>query len=221
MYLSDKLNNVPRKVHDHEELEVLLESFAKQVEEIVNEAENIQVSSGHSSSLEFIPNDMLLHNHLAIIGHPSRPDLPVTGILSGSIVDASPTVERAIHSGDRRAHPRRQPECASSARPENLHPDNGDRHRNARRRRIRYERESSNSAAVRVPRSLTPVPDSGWHFLSGGAQQLKSHLEEHEYAFYLMTAGSFAAFLGAAWIATYRCAASFTAPLRRSRCDSV
>ena len=47
MYLSDKLNNVPRKPHDHEELEVLLESFAKQVEEIVNEAENIQVSSNY------------------------------------------------------------------------------------------------------------------------------------------------------------------------------
>ena len=43
MYLTDKKNNVIRKVTDHEELEVLLESFAKQVEEIVNEAENIQV----------------------------------------------------------------------------------------------------------------------------------------------------------------------------------
>ncbi len=47
MYLSDKLNNVLRKAHDHEELEVLLESFTKQVEEIVNEAENIQVGSGY------------------------------------------------------------------------------------------------------------------------------------------------------------------------------
>ena len=44
MYLSDKKNGVPRNPDDHEELEVLLESFAKQVEEIVNEAENIQVS---------------------------------------------------------------------------------------------------------------------------------------------------------------------------------
>ena len=44
MYLSDKRKGLPRKLDDHEELEVLLESFAKQVEEIVNEAENIQVS---------------------------------------------------------------------------------------------------------------------------------------------------------------------------------
>lgn len=41
MYLTDKKNNL--EVHDHEELEVLLESFSKQVEEIVNEAENIEV----------------------------------------------------------------------------------------------------------------------------------------------------------------------------------
>ena len=44
MYLTDKRNGTPRRLSDHEELEVLLESFSKQVEEIVNEAENIQVS---------------------------------------------------------------------------------------------------------------------------------------------------------------------------------
>lgn len=42
MYLTDKKNGVER-TDDHEELEVLLESFSKQVEEIVNEAENIEV----------------------------------------------------------------------------------------------------------------------------------------------------------------------------------
>ena len=42
MYLSDKKHGVERE--DHEELEVLLESFSKQVEEIVNEAENIEVT---------------------------------------------------------------------------------------------------------------------------------------------------------------------------------
>ena len=45
MYLTDKKNGTPRSPEDHDELEVLLESFAKQVEEIVNEAENIQVST--------------------------------------------------------------------------------------------------------------------------------------------------------------------------------
>jgi magnesium transporter len=50
MYLSDKLNNVPREFHDHEDLELLLESFSKQVEEIVNEAENIEVPCSPSVS---------------------------------------------------------------------------------------------------------------------------------------------------------------------------
>lgn len=43
MYLSDKKNGIDRVTHDHEELEVLLESFSKQYEEIVNESENIEV----------------------------------------------------------------------------------------------------------------------------------------------------------------------------------
>lgn len=43
MYLSDKKAGTPREPSDHDELEVLLESFSKQVEEIVSEAENIQV----------------------------------------------------------------------------------------------------------------------------------------------------------------------------------
>lgn len=43
MYLTDKKNGVLRNMHEHEELEVLLEFFSKQVEEIANEAENIEV----------------------------------------------------------------------------------------------------------------------------------------------------------------------------------
>lgn len=44
MFLTDKKNDVPRTLNDHEELEVLLESFGKQVEEIVNEADTMTVS---------------------------------------------------------------------------------------------------------------------------------------------------------------------------------
>jgi len=42
MYLTDKRNGIQREPSDHQELEVLLESFAKQVEEIVNETETTQ-----------------------------------------------------------------------------------------------------------------------------------------------------------------------------------
>ena len=43
MYLTDRKNGVPRQLSDHEELELLLETFSKQVEEMVNEAENTHV----------------------------------------------------------------------------------------------------------------------------------------------------------------------------------
>lgn len=43
MYLTDKKNGVHRDMREHDELEVLLEFFSKQVEEIVNEAEGIEV----------------------------------------------------------------------------------------------------------------------------------------------------------------------------------
>jgi hypothetical protein len=43
MYLTDKKNGVRREPNDHQDLEVLLESFAKQVEEIVNETDTTQV----------------------------------------------------------------------------------------------------------------------------------------------------------------------------------
>ena len=43
MYLTDRKGMMQRSTSDHEELEVLLETFAKQVEEIVNEAEGSQV----------------------------------------------------------------------------------------------------------------------------------------------------------------------------------
>lgn len=41
MYLTDKKRSIPRGLNEHEDLEVLLESFAKQVEEIVNESDNM------------------------------------------------------------------------------------------------------------------------------------------------------------------------------------
>ena len=45
MYLTDRKNGIQRDSSDHQELEDLLESFAKQVEEIVNETETTQVRS--------------------------------------------------------------------------------------------------------------------------------------------------------------------------------
>jgi magnesium transporter len=44
MYLTSKAQGRPRALHDHEQLELLLESFTKQVEEIVSEVDTTVVS---------------------------------------------------------------------------------------------------------------------------------------------------------------------------------
>ena len=51
MYLTEKRSGINDQPHDHEELEILLESFSKQVEEIVNEAANIEVGLHHLLSV--------------------------------------------------------------------------------------------------------------------------------------------------------------------------
>ena len=43
MLLTDRQNGAERKLSDHEDLEVLMESYSKQVEEIVNEASTMEV----------------------------------------------------------------------------------------------------------------------------------------------------------------------------------
>lgn len=43
MYLTAKAQDKPRADDDHEEIELLLESFSKQCEEIVSEVETLEV----------------------------------------------------------------------------------------------------------------------------------------------------------------------------------
>lgn len=45
MYLTSRAQGRPRALHDHEQLELLLESFVKQVEEIVSEVDTTVVRS--------------------------------------------------------------------------------------------------------------------------------------------------------------------------------
>jgi hypothetical protein len=56
MHLTDKKNGVTRAVNDHEDLETLLESFSKQVEEIVNEAETIEVREPLGPTVQILMN---------------------------------------------------------------------------------------------------------------------------------------------------------------------
>ncbi|KAI0690998.1 hypothetical protein C8T65DRAFT_670967 [Cerioporus squamosus] len=123
MYLTDKKSGVPRKLDDHEDLEVLLESFAKQVEEIVNEAENIQ---SNVQSTQEIVELILDSNRNALLALDLKVSILTMGIGVGTLV-----------------------------------------------------------AGV-------------------FGMNLRSHLEEHEFAFYAMTATAFAVSLGAAWIGVHR-----------------
>jgi hypothetical protein len=69
MYLTDKKNNTTRERHEHDELEVLLESFSKQVEEIVNEAQNIEVSC---CCITTATHDLHTHDHARAMCSPHR-----------------------------------------------------------------------------------------------------------------------------------------------------
>lgn len=83
MYLTDKLNNVSRPIHDHEDLELLLESFSKQVEEIVNEAENIEANV---QSTQEIVELILDSNRNALLTLDLKVSIATLGIGSGGLI---------------------------------------------------------------------------------------------------------------------------------------
>ncbi|KAI0938491.1 hypothetical protein AcW1_010255 [Taiwanofungus camphoratus] len=83
MYLSDKKNDAPRKLSDHDELEVLLESFSKQVEEIVNEAENTQ---SNVQSTQEIVELILDSNRNALLALDLKVSILTMGIGIGTLV---------------------------------------------------------------------------------------------------------------------------------------
>ncbi|CDO71150.1 hypothetical protein BN946_scf184845.g20 [Trametes cinnabarina] len=83
MYLTDKRNGVPRYHDDHEELEVLLESFSKQVEEIVNEAENIQ---SNVQSTQEIVELILDSNRNALLALDLKISILTMGIGVGTLL---------------------------------------------------------------------------------------------------------------------------------------
>ncbi|KII91320.1 hypothetical protein PLICRDRAFT_51492 [Plicaturopsis crispa FD-325 SS-3] len=83
MYLTDKKNGFPREADAHEELEVLLESFSKQVEEIVNEAENIE---SNVQSTQEIVELILDSNRNQLLALDLKVSISTMGIGSGALV---------------------------------------------------------------------------------------------------------------------------------------
>jgi len=70
-------------LNDHEELEVLLESFSKQVEEIVNEAENIQ---SNVQSTQEIVELILDSNRNALLALDLKVSIVTMGLGVGTLV---------------------------------------------------------------------------------------------------------------------------------------
>ncbi|KAH7908649.1 Mg2+ transporter protein cora-like protein [Hygrophoropsis aurantiaca] len=83
MYLTDKKNNAPREIHEHEELEVLLEFFSKQVEEIVNEAESIE---SNVQSTQEIVELILDSNRNALLALDLKVSIGTMGLGTGALV---------------------------------------------------------------------------------------------------------------------------------------
>ena len=83
MHLTDKKNGIIRELNDHEELETLLESFSKQVEEIVNEAENIEANV---QSTQEIVELILDANRNALLTLDLKVSIATLGIGTGALV---------------------------------------------------------------------------------------------------------------------------------------
>ncbi|EPQ53714.1 Mg2+ transporter protein [Gloeophyllum trabeum ATCC 11539] len=81
MYLTDKKNQKER--HDHNELEVLLESFSKQVEEIVTEANNIDANV---QSTQEIVELILDSNRNSLLALDLKVSIGTMGIGAGALV---------------------------------------------------------------------------------------------------------------------------------------
>lgn len=83
MYLTDKKNGIAREIHDHEELEVLLESFSKQVEEVVNE---VGVLDNNIQSTQEIVELILDSNRNALLALDLQVSIATFGVGTGALV---------------------------------------------------------------------------------------------------------------------------------------
>jgi len=83
MYLTDRKNDVVRQLSDHEELEILFETFSKQVEELVNEADNIH---GNVQSTQEIVELILDSNRNALLALDLKVSIGTMGIGTGALI---------------------------------------------------------------------------------------------------------------------------------------
>jgi hypothetical protein len=112
MYLTEKAEGRERDDEDHTEVEMLLESYHKVADEIVQAAENL-VSSIRNTEEMYVSNS----SHFPLI--------------------VTPYWTLTVHQY--KSHPRCESQFPHASRPEVLHPHTLDHSRHLRRRPIRYE----------------------------------------------------------------------------------
>lgn len=172
MYLTEVDRHHPRDADDHEEVELLLESFSKQTEEIVSEVETLSVRAVASES-----------------GDEASADTQ------------RPIGQREKHRGHHRAHIGRQSQLAPRPRPQGLHRHAGldigrvDRGiiRNGELLPLCDAQATTltcHSFTEREPQQSPPLLQPFAADLC--APQLTTHLEEHPFAFPGITIVSFA-----------------------------
>ncbi|KAL8287403.1 hypothetical protein RQP46_003261 [Phenoliferia psychrophenolica] len=83
MYLTAKLSGTPRDASEHEEIELLLESFSKQCEEIVSEVENLSANVRHT---EDIIELILDANRNSLLGLDLKVSICTLGLTSGALI---------------------------------------------------------------------------------------------------------------------------------------
>ncbi|EIM81924.1 Mg2+ transporter protein cora-like protein [Stereum hirsutum FP-91666 SS1] len=83
MYLTDRRKGSPRELNDHDELEILLETFSKQTEEIVNEAENAQTNV---QSTQEIVELILDSNRNSLLALDLKVSIGTMGIGVGALI---------------------------------------------------------------------------------------------------------------------------------------
>lgn len=82
MYLSDKKNGVQRELQDHKDLEDLLETFSKQVEEIVNEVANLD---NNVQSTQEIVELIIDSNRNALLALDLQVSIATFGVGTGAL----------------------------------------------------------------------------------------------------------------------------------------
>lgn len=83
MYLTSTYQGRPRALHDHEALELLLESFTKQVEEIVSE---VDTTVANMQSTQEIAELMLDSGRNALLALDVKISIATLGVGSGALI---------------------------------------------------------------------------------------------------------------------------------------